>query len=133
MSESAVRCTAVWLLDSRYPDELIYAELRYDTSRPYSVCLAVGTCDPEVCWYFGRDLLADGRNEPSGEGDVRVAPGPPGEVLVRLGAGTGTVVVSIPLESVNVFLTECRLLVPPGSEGEHLDIDAALERLLGRE
>ncbi|MFF3073386.1 SsgA family sporulation/cell division regulator [Kitasatospora sp. NPDC057904] len=83
----------------------------------------------ELCWYFGRDLLNEGRHAPAGSGDVRVRPGPAGEVLISLHGPDGHAVLSAPQGAVAGFLADAFTLVPAGSEGDHLDIDTVLARL----
>ncbi|WP_354638026.1 SsgA family sporulation/cell division regulator [Kitasatospora camelliae] len=129
-SEPTVRSTAVRFLDDRSPDDPVYAELRYISNRPYTVCLAVGTSSSEVCWYFGRELLADGRRRPAGPGEIQVSPGEQGDVLIRRTSRAGTTMVSVPMASLDEFLAACYALVPAGGESDHLDLDADLERLL---
>ncbi|MER7578757.1 SsgA family sporulation/cell division regulator [Kitasatospora sp. NPDC097691] len=123
--------------DSPLPDVPVVAELRFDPDLPYAACLAFPltpcecvSADAHVCWYFSRELLNEGRHAPTGSGDVRVSPGPAGEVLITLCGPTGKAVLSAPAEDVTAFLSDSFTLVPAGSESEHLDVDAALARLL---
>ncbi|MER7771143.1 SsgA family sporulation/cell division regulator [Kitasatospora sp. NPDC096140] len=123
--------------DSPLPDVPVVAELRFDPDLPYAACLAFPiapcecvTADARVCWYFSRELLNEGRHAPTGSGDVRVGPGPAGEVLITLCGPAGNAVLSAPEEDVTAFLSDCFSLVPEGSESEHLDVDATLARLL---
>ncbi|MFE6056659.1 SsgA family sporulation/cell division regulator [Kitasatospora sp. NPDC056446] len=124
--------------DSPLPDVPVVAELRFDPSLPYAACLAFPSArcdcpavdDARLCWYFSRELLNEGRHAPAGSGDVRVRPGPDGEVLITLRGPTGKAVLSAPEEDVTAFLSDAFTLVPAGSESEYLDVDAALARLL---
>ncbi|MCP2311670.1 MULTISPECIES: SsgA family sporulation/cell division regulator [Kitasatospora] len=134
---STVQPMPVTFPDSPLPDVSIDAELRFDTSRPYAACLSFPLSDCgctedqlQVCWYFSRDLLNEGRHAPAGSGDVQVGPGAPGEVRITLLGPTGRAVVSAPTDLVAAFLADCFALVPAGSESEHLDIDATLDRIL---
>ncbi|MFI2612638.1 SsgA family sporulation/cell division regulator [Kitasatospora sp. NPDC018619] len=127
--------------DSPLPDVPVVAELRFDPDLPYAACLALPltpcTCSPleaRVCWYFSRELLNEGRHAPAGSGDVRVCPGPEGEVLITLRGPEGNqAVLSAPAGEVTAFLSDSFLLVPAGTESEHLDVDAALARLLAED
>ncbi|MBV6696756.1 SsgA family sporulation/cell division regulator [Kitasatospora aureofaciens] len=138
MQMSTVRPMPVTFPDSSLPDVPVDAELRFDTSLPYAACLAFPlapcTCtgdDARICWYFSRELLNEGRHVPVGSGDVKVRPGPEGEVLITLCGPTGkAAVLSAPEDAVTAFLSDSFALVPAGSESEHLNIDAALARLL---
>ncbi|MFJ8627061.1 SsgA family sporulation/cell division regulator [Kitasatospora sp. NPDC093550] len=132
-----VRPMPVTFPDSPLPDVPIVAELRFDPELPYAACLAfpLTPCDcvsgePQVCWYFSRELLNEGRHAPAGTGDVRVSPGQDGEVLITLRGPSGQAVLSAPEDEVTAFLADSFTLVPAGSESEHLDVDAALTRLL---
>jgi hypothetical protein len=138
MQLSTVRPVPVTFPDSALPDVPVDAELRFDTSLPYAACLAfpLTPCrctgdGAQVCWYFSRELLNEGRHGPVGSGDVKVRPGREGEVLITLQGPTGNAaVLSAPGEAVTAFLSECFALVPAGSESDHLDVDAAVARLL---
>ncbi|MQS16793.1 SsgA family sporulation/cell division regulator [Streptomyces kaniharaensis] len=137
MQMSAVRPVPVTFPDSALPDVPVDAELRFDTSLPYAACLAfpLAPCectgrDAQVCWYFSRELLREGRCVPTGSGDVKVCPGSEGEVLITLRGPTGEAVLSAPEDAVTAFLSDSFALVPAGSESDHLDVDAALDRLL---
>ncbi|MCG6494304.1 SsgA family sporulation/cell division regulator [Kitasatospora sp. A2-31] len=132
---SAVRPLSVTFPDSPLPDVPVPAELRFDTSRPFAACLSfpvAGRVDDETprCWYFSRDVLNEGRHVPAGSGDVRVGPGAEGEVRITLSGAGGSAVVSAPTEVVAAFLAESFQLVPLGTEGDHLDIDALVARIL---
>ncbi|MFJ6617997.1 SsgA family sporulation/cell division regulator [Kitasatospora sp. NPDC091335] len=124
--------TAVTLPEGPFPDVAVEAQLRFDTSLPYAVCLAFPPLgdDDGARWTFARDLLDAGCRAPVGCGDVTVAPGPAGRVLVTLRSPTSRAVISIPANVVTAFLQDTFSLVPAGAEPGHLDIDAALVRLL---
>ncbi|QKW24683.1 SsgA family sporulation/cell division regulator [Kitasatospora sp. NA04385] len=110
----------------------VRAQLRFDAELPYGVCLVLGPEGVEggaVAWYFARDLLHDGGHEPAGYGDVRVEPGRRGEIRVTLCSGDERAVLSLSAPDVTAFLRDSYLLVPPGSESDHLDLDAALARI----
>ncbi|MFF7992501.1 SsgA family sporulation/cell division regulator [Kitasatospora xanthocidica] len=133
MQKSAVRPMPVTFPDSPLPDLPVDVELRFDTALPYAACLVfpLTPCgctgpDAEVCWYFSRDLLNEGRHAPAGNGDVKVRPGSAGEVLITLRSPDGQAVLSAPEDAVTAFLTDSFTLVPAGSEPEHFDIDTAL-------
>lgn len=137
MRMSVVRPMPVTFPDSPLPEVPVDAELSFDTSLPYAACLSfpVSECDctgdgPRVCWYFSRELLDEGRRTPVGRGDVRVGPGAGGDVLITLAGPTGAALVSAPAEAVAAFLADSFALVPAGSESDHLDVDAAVDRLL---
>lgn len=111
------------------------AELRYDTSDPYAVCLSIGTTSPpSVDWVFARSLLAEGTNRPAGAGDVSVMPWtcchrPLVRIVVRSTAGAA--VLDIAASAVTAFLERVHMVVPPGTEGTHIDLDRVVAGLLG--
>lgn len=61
---------------------------------------------------------------------MTVSPGPEGRVLITLRSPSARAVISVPAEVVAAFLLDSFRLVPAGTEAAHLDIDAALARLL---
>ncbi|MFF8772329.1 SsgA family sporulation/cell division regulator [Kitasatospora sp. NPDC015120] len=118
---------------SEFPHVPVRAWLRFDSSLPYGVCLSFGRCTPEgstLDWYFGRDLLSEGRYAPAGDGDVRVRPGGPGRTLIILRTAEREAVISAPAFAVTAFLAESFALVPAGTEPEVLDLDALCARLV---
>ncbi|MGW4806321.1 SsgA family sporulation/cell division regulator [Kitasatospora sp. NPDC004272] len=133
MPVAVSRPISVTLPESPYPHIPVTGELRFDSALPYGVGLAFPPRRPgddELVWWFGRDLLAEGRRAPVGEGDVLVAPGVGGRVLVTLGSRTDRAVISVPAEPVAEFLADTFAEVPPGTESAHLDLDPGLARLL---
>ncbi|MFB7617938.1 SsgA family sporulation/cell division regulator [Kitasatospora sp. NPDC056181] len=137
MPRSAVHPLPVTFPDSPLPDVAVDAQLSFDPGLPYAACLSfpLAGCsctgsDPQVCWYFSRELLDEGRHAPAGSGDVKVCPGCAGEVLITLEGPVGRAVLSAPADAVTAFLADSFALVPAGSESRHLDIDAAVDRLL---
>ncbi|MFB8201689.1 SsgA family sporulation/cell division regulator [Kitasatospora purpeofusca] len=136
---SAVQPVPVTLPGSPLPDVPVPAELRFDTALPYAVCLclplaACGASDDRlgVCWYFSRELLNEGRHAPVGGGDVKVSPGPHGDVRITLLSPAGHAVLSAPADLVTAFLADSYAMVPAGEESDHLDIDTTVTRLLGQ-
>ncbi|MFF3073624.1 SsgA family sporulation/cell division regulator [Kitasatospora sp. NPDC057904] len=135
MQKSAVRPLPVTFPESLLPDVLVDAELRFDATLPYAACLVFPSAPfgcangTGLCWYFGRDLLNEGRHVPVGDGDVKVRPGCAGEVLITLKGSDGQAVVSAPQDAVTGFLADSFTLVPAGSEADHLDVDTVLARL----
>ena len=114
------------------------ATLRYQPSDPYAVEATFRAGDEAISWVLGRDLLGEGLARVSGEGDVRVWPtvdlGDRGEqtrlVMLQLSSPDGRALLAAPAEDVGAFLAETYEVVAPGNEGEHMDVDGVLERLL---
>ncbi|WP_405021120.1 SsgA family sporulation/cell division regulator [Kitasatospora sp. NBC_00070] len=135
-SKTTLKCLAVRVLSSPYPELVLAGRLAYDSALPYAVYLGVAEVypfaggEPPVCWTFGRDLLDRGRRAPAGAGDVRVAPGADGLVLIELRGSAGSAVLGVPGTQVGAFLDEAFALVPAGTETDHLDLDGCLAQLL---
>jgi hypothetical protein len=114
-------------------DADLQAELRYDPSDPLAVSLAIGVeCDEPVVWVFARDLLADGVNHVSGEGDITVEPADdmdPKEIRITLATDClATMIAS--RDKVVEFLVGAFTAVPSGSEMDQVDFDAEIAALL---
>jgi Streptomyces sporulation and cell division protein, SsgA len=114
------------------------ATLRYQPSDPYAVEATFRAGDEAISWVLGRDLLSEGLTRESGEGDVRVWPttdvlernDPRQVVLLQLSSPDGRALLAAPADDVAAFLAETYEVVPPGTEGDHIDIDGVVERLL---
>lgn len=116
------------------PRTSLPAGLHYRSADPYAVRLSIGaTSTGTVDWTFARDLLREGMSRPVGEGAVLVSPvrsphGPLVRVVVRSRAGSATLDFGAP--AVAEFLHRAHQLVPPGTEGDCVDIDHLVTRLL---
>ncbi|RKE17350.1 SsgA family sporulation/cell division regulator [Streptomyces sp. TLI_171] len=120
--------TVVTLPEAPYPHRRLPARLCFDAAHPYAVQLSF---PPDGAgWSFERDLLERGRHEPVGAGDVVIEPAPGRQVLIRLRTPGDQLVLAVPADTVAAFLCDAYTLVPPGTESDHLDLDAALARLL---
>src|SRR3954468_19291496 len=107
--------------------------LRYCATDPYAVRAVFSGDGMEVEWVFARDLLRSGLTSPVGEGDVHVWPswGTGRELLmISLTSPDGQAVLEAGAQDVRSFLDRTTAVVPEGEESEHLDLDAALARLL---
>src|SRR5690606_4237851 len=88
-----------------------------------------------VSWSFARELLVTGLDEPAGIGDVRVWPWttPRGDfVALALSSPDGNALFEVPRSVLVRFLRRTYVVVPRGQETDHLDVDAAVVRLLAR-
>ncbi|MFE7114724.1 SsgA family sporulation/cell division regulator, partial [Streptomyces sp. NPDC057654] len=69
----------------------IPVELTYDSNDPYAITFTFHLPgDAPVTWAFARELLLDGLSQPSGEGDVHIAPASSehlSDVFIRLQVG----------------------------------------------
>jgi hypothetical protein len=127
-------CTQA-MFDLIAPDSTVpvKVELEYSVRDPYAVQASFRTGNTSaVVWVFARDLLADGLSEPSGDGDVRVAPmaHDPGRVELVLNSPSGHATFTTCAATLAEFLERTYEAVPPGAEYSWLDFDAALTSLL---
>ena len=110
------------------------AELRYDPVDPYAVAVVFLMGGREVVWQFGRSLLIRGVCQPAGQGDVQVFPSldPDGHavVVIELGSPGGQALVQAQTRDLLEFLALTTRAVWPGTEGDHLSVDAAITALL---
>lgn len=113
------------------------AELQYDPHDPYAVTTVFMTGRSQVRWTFGRDLLAAGLYEPSGDGDVHVWPCLDAEghavVIIELCSPDGEALVQARTGDLSAFVDRMNKAVTPGSESEYLDLDAAITAILEAE
>lgn len=112
------------------------AELRYDIADPIAVtALLYAGGDEPVRWVFARDLLESGLDQRTGVGDVVVWPAHEvadrATVHIQLTSPHGAAVLAAPADEVETFLAATWRLVGPGDEDRHLDIDRAIDALLG--
>lgn len=110
------------------------AELTYDPRCPFAVTVAFASGPRTVRWTFGRDLLRKGLFEPAGDGDVHVRPELDMEgravVIIELRSPEGIALVQARARDVHRFVQAMTTAVRPGTESEHLDIDATIEAVL---
>jgi len=122
------------LLDELGCTSPVQAELRYDAADPFAIrgdfCLGGHI----VRWVFARTLLRAGLYEPSGAGDVRVRPWIDDDggdaVLIELSSPDGSATMRGDASELEAFLLRTEVLVPPGCESAHLNLDDELARLL---
>ncbi|MFI8227280.1 SsgA family sporulation/cell division regulator [Streptomyces sp. NPDC085900] len=112
------------------------ARLSYRTDDPYAVHVAFHiNSEHPVDWTFSRELLVEGVFRPCGQGDVRVWPTKTegrSVVLMALSSPDGDALLEAPAAQVSAWLERTLRVVPPGTEGEQLGIDDALDQLLAR-
>lgn len=114
----------------------IPVELHYEMGDPYAVRMTFHLPgDEPVTWTFGRELLLDGINIPSGDGDVRIAPTTPEElsdVHIRLQVAEDHALFRVSAPPLVAFLDRTDRLVPLGQERALGDFESCLEEALGR-
>jgi hypothetical protein len=115
----------------------IEAELFYDPRDPYAVTTVFLTGGAPVSWTFGRDLLTAGLHEPSGDGDVHVWPCLDSDghavVIIELCSPDGEALVQARTGDLRSFVERMTRSVEPGTESDHLDVDAALTAIFAAE
>ncbi|MCT9090404.1 SsgA family sporulation/cell division regulator [Streptomyces sp. ASQP_92] len=114
----------------------IPVELTYEATDPYAVRMTFHLPgDAPVTWAFGRELLLDGINVATGDGDVRIEPTHPEElcdVRIRLQVGDDRALFRSGAAPLVAFLDRTDKLVPLGQEWTLGDFDEHLEDALGR-
>ncbi|QKW10209.1 SsgA family sporulation/cell division regulator [Streptomyces sp. NA04227] len=113
---------------------VIPATLHFDGWDPFAVRMAfpahAALRGEDVCWTFGRELLAEGIERAAGEGDVRVRPYGPGRTVLEFHGAEGIAVVHIPTQQLRGFLDLTSALVPFGEEHLFADIERDLAQAL---
>lgn len=112
----------------------LVASLSYRGDDPFAVSMAfhVGADDP-VEWIFARGLLAEGMERPAGEGDVHAWPTDSrdgGLLNIALSSPFGEALFEAPAATIAAFLQRTYDAVPPGREGDHVDIEGEIDSLL---
>lgn len=114
----------------------IEVTLSYDPADPFAVTVVLHAEGGPVRWLFARDLLVDGMFAPAGEeaGDVYAWPcldnAGVAVVIVELRSPSGQLIGQIAARDLARFVRDMLGAVPLGSEGDHADMDAVVERLL---
>ncbi|MFJ5925313.1 SsgA family sporulation/cell division regulator [Kitasatospora sp. NPDC092948] len=113
----------------------VRTRFRYDAAAPYEVRLTFHADRPdEADWVFSRELLRDGLDSLSGQGDVKLWPTHcpcHGLTLhVALESPYGSALLEASRPQVKAWLDRTYRLVPDGQEVELLPSDEELARLL---
>ncbi|WP_328328871.1 SsgA family sporulation/cell division regulator [Streptomyces sp. NBC_00455] len=136
MSESVQAEVMMSFLVSEELSFRIPVELCYEVSDPYAVRMTFHLPgDAPVTWTFGRELLLDGINAPTGDGDVHIAPSDPAglsDVHLRLQVGADRALFRAGSAPLVAFLDRTDKIVPLGEERSLGDFDGHLEAALGR-
>ena len=110
------------------------AEFEYDPADPFAVSILFADEPAPVRWTFARDLLIEGYYEPTGDGDVHVWPCLNTEgaavVILELSSPSGEVLVQVGSRPLAAFIHQMVAMVPAGSEGDLVDLDAEIAQLL---
>ncbi|MDL2079022.1 SsgA family sporulation/cell division regulator [Streptomyces sp. GXMU-J15] len=109
-------------------------DFSYDPAEPLFVTVVFRPAhDRAVTWQISRTLMCDGLRRPTGNGDVRIWPlrrtGRP-VVRLRLHDHGSTALFEIDLADLQDWLARTCEAVPPGTELDDVDWDAALRALV---
>ena len=108
----------------------------YSAADPFAVTLGVsGGGDRFVEWLVARDLALAALREPAGCGDVRMSPQRVQGydiVEIEIRSTDGRAVLEVDRDLLTQFLDASTALVPVGDEAAHIDLDAEIDRLIGR-
>lgn len=114
--------------------ELVVA-LGYDATDPYAVTITFPVATGDVCWVICRATLLRGLSGPSGQGDLRLWPSIDEDgravVVLEFCSPDGRLAAQAATAEVQRFVTRTLAVVPAGTEGDHLDLDALVADLLG--
>ncbi len=111
----------------------LISTLRYQVADPFAVEATFRAGSDAISWVLGRDLLSDGLLSECGEGDVRVWPTIEARqrlVMLELSSPDGRALLAADADRLESFLQRTYEAVPLGYEGDHLDIDRAIARLM---
>jgi hypothetical protein len=125
------------LIDAAGGATPLETELRYDARDPFAVSATFNTIAGPVRWTFGRELLIDGLDEPTGDGDVHVWPCLDNEaqpvVIIELCSPDGEALVQARTTDITAFVQKIVAAVAPGSEADFVDVDGAIAAIFAAE
>ncbi|MGW7352898.1 SsgA family sporulation/cell division regulator [Streptomyces sp. NPDC054784] len=141
LRSTAWLCTAHLMLHAvtagrSYP---VPACLAYSAEDPYAIYLdSHSDSDSPVTWELSRELLTAGTTRRAGAGAVIVYPGHGDDAdstyLLLTGhddsGETDTALLRAQTSDVEAFLRWTEHIVPPGEEGDRLDMDSVIRQLL---
>lgn len=118
--------------DSHGNSHKIGTVLGYHRTDAYAVTMTFMTGDEPLTWTFARDLLIDGMNQPTGDGDVHIAPAATNgraAVLITLSSPDGHLLLEARADQVAEFIDGTLDLVPAGTESSQLDLDDLIGKI----
>lgn len=107
--------------------------LEYCIEEPYAIRATFRTGLADIEWMFARDLMLEGLQRPSGEGDIVIWPENQGEVpliLIALSSPSGQAVLECDRPHIELFMRRTFDIVPIGHEPATIDIDATIAAIL---
>ena len=108
--------------------------LEYRAEEPFAIRATFSTGVAEIEWMFSRDLILEGLQRPSGEGDIVIWPEAARNrslVLLALSSPSGQAVLECDRSHVELFLRRTFQIVPLGEEGAALDVEGWIAGILG--
>ena len=108
--------------------------LKYSQNNPFEVQAQFGgIANGGVEWVFARDLMRDGLEKPSGDGDVNLSPteiNGDKYLTIKLTSPYGKAVMEVPSSEIEAFLALTADAVPYGEEALFGDFESAINDLL---
>ncbi|GGU97587.1 hypothetical protein GCM10010275_40020 [Streptomyces litmocidini] len=102
----------------------------YSSRDPHALSIAFHLVDPSpVVWCLDREMVLAGSHAPAGTGEVHLRPVPDGGLLLRLGRPGDRATVRCDQEELTRFARETFVLVPRGTEEQHIDWQPLLASL----
>lgn len=109
-------------------------DFEYRSDEPYAVRATFRTGAADIEWMFARDLILEGLQRPSGEGDVVIWPEHQGDVplvLLALNSPTGQAVLECDRAHIEHFVKRTFDIVAVGEEGATAGVDRCIDLILG--
>lgn len=133
-SSTVTHSVVLELIDPTGTATPLQADLAYDPRDPFAVTAVFQTVAGNVSWTFGRELLAEGIQEPAGDGDVHVWPCLDADgrsvVIIELCSPDGEALVQARTGDMTSFVEQTLAMVPLGTEAELMDIDGTIASIL---
>lgn len=105
----------------------------YDPADPFAVTLAVQTrADRWVEWLVGRDLVIEGLDAATGQGDIRMSPRIVQGydiVEIEIHSGDGSAVLEVDRDLLRHFVECTEQLVALGDESARMNLDEEIARI----
>ena len=124
----------LWCMDPWDRQVEVPTTFGYRSCDPYAVSLTFHSGAGDVEWVVSRTLVLQGLAAAAGEGDVKVHPevGEDNRAIAVFDfcSPDGRLVARADSHDVQLFLARSFAMVPVGTEGRHMDIDALIASLL---
>ena len=115
----------------------VLIQMSYASSDPYALTISFSLHDDPMSWTFARNLLSGGLIEPTGDGDVHVWPCLDDDgfavAAIDLCSAHTNALLEIDTTDVVEFVEHTYAIVAPGTESNHLDLDATITAIQAAE